>query len=85
MAVFTTDKECVLINLASKVLGEQDVPSSEVSVDELFVGEVVHTVSYLSAEVEEELRQVKRKIWHPTRERERERHFTIEHHKQTTH
>ena len=40
--------------------------------DELLVREIVHTVANLSAKVEEELGQIKRKIWNP-REEERER------------
>ena len=44
--------------------------------NELFVGEVVHAIADLTAEVEKELRQIQRDIWNSERkgrERERER------------
>ena len=38
--------------------------------NELLVGEIVHTITDLSAEVQEQFRQIQREIWNSEKERE---------------
>ena len=45
---------CTITNhLAGKVPGEKDIPGGQVPVEKVLAGEIVHTVSHLSAEGEE--------------------------------
>lgn len=50
-------KRKINIYLASEVLGEKDVPCSQVPVNEVFAGKVLHSVGHLTAEGEELCRE----------------------------